>query len=322
MVCGPPGSGKSTLVSSYIAVRRLATIWYQLDEGDEDLATFFYFLGGAAPRRRRSLPLLTAEHRETVPSFTRRFLRALFARFSAPFALVLDNYQEVPTTAALHEVLHAVVENMPAHGRLIVISRSTSPSSLARHQAHQLMDVVDDDDLRFTRSETVQLIRAAAPGRWPKASIESVYARTRGWGAGVVFMAKKLASGPMSQRYSTASPDTLFDYFAHELFKNLDPAVQAVLLQTAQLPHITPAMAIELTGARDAGVSLPSYTSRTTSPHDEMNPRACTSTTRCFVHSFWPRQVVPIASSNWSICVDVRRTLQIRRHLVIPRSRC
>src|SRR5262245_37239854 len=75
-VWAPPGAGKTTLVASYIAARKTRGLWYQLDEGDADVATFFYYLGLAAPRRRRPLPLLTPEHRHHgVAIFARRFFR-------------------------------------------------------------------------------------------------------------------------------------------------------------------------------------------------------------------------------------------------------
>ena len=48
-VTGPPGAGKTTLLSGYVESRQRPTLWYQLDSGDADIATFFYYLGVAAP---------------------------------------------------------------------------------------------------------------------------------------------------------------------------------------------------------------------------------------------------------------------------------
>ena len=39
-VSGPPGCGKTTLVSSYLEARKIPCLWYQVDEGDADPATF------------------------------------------------------------------------------------------------------------------------------------------------------------------------------------------------------------------------------------------------------------------------------------------
>jgi ATP/maltotriose-dependent transcriptional regulator MalT len=62
-VTAPGGSGKTTLIANYLATRNLPSLWYQVDQGDADVATFFYFMGLAArkstPRNRKPLPLLT-----------------------------------------------------------------------------------------------------------------------------------------------------------------------------------------------------------------------------------------------------------------------
>src|SRR5262245_32561771 len=58
---GPPGAGKTTLMASYLDSRRLPAVWCQLDPGDRDPATFFYYLGLTA-KQRAALPLLRPEH--------------------------------------------------------------------------------------------------------------------------------------------------------------------------------------------------------------------------------------------------------------------
>src|ERR1700694_5354941 len=47
-VSGPPGCGKTTLVASWLDHASVPYLWYQLDEGDADVATFFYYLSLAA----------------------------------------------------------------------------------------------------------------------------------------------------------------------------------------------------------------------------------------------------------------------------------
>jgi hypothetical protein len=87
-VSGPPGSGKTSLIASYLDTRKLPCLWYQIDEGDADIATFFYYMGLAAkkalPRMRKPLPLLTAEYLPGMLTFTRRYFEELFGRLNPP----------------------------------------------------------------------------------------------------------------------------------------------------------------------------------------------------------------------------------------------
>ena len=52
-VVGPPGAGKTTAVASYLEASAAQAIWYQLDRGDSDPATFFYHLSEAVEDARR-----------------------------------------------------------------------------------------------------------------------------------------------------------------------------------------------------------------------------------------------------------------------------
>ncbi|MBA2492373.1 MAG: hypothetical protein H0V34_11955 [Gammaproteobacteria bacterium] len=104
-VCAPPGAGKTTLISSYVSARGLQRIWYQIDAGDEDPATFFHYLREAAPRRKTPLPLLTPEYLPDLSGFTKRFFRQLFRRLPRPAALVLDNFQDVQECGHLYGVV-------------------------------------------------------------------------------------------------------------------------------------------------------------------------------------------------------------------------
>ncbi|MEW6377197.1 MAG: hypothetical protein AB1502_15580 [Thermodesulfobacteriota bacterium] len=87
-VSEPPGSGKTTLVASYLDARKVPCLWYQIDEGDSDPSTFFYYMGMAAkrapPRKRKPLPLLTPEYLQDIPTFTYRYFEELYSRVIPP----------------------------------------------------------------------------------------------------------------------------------------------------------------------------------------------------------------------------------------------
>src|SRR5262245_14282169 len=71
-IAAPPGAGKTTLVSSYLDARRLRAAWYQIDEGDADIAAFFFHVGHLTARGR-PLPVLRPEHWLALSTFARRY---------------------------------------------------------------------------------------------------------------------------------------------------------------------------------------------------------------------------------------------------------
>lgn len=256
-VWAPPGSGKTSLIASYLATRKVSNLWYQMDDGDNDIASFFYFLSLAAPRRRRPLPLLTPEYRQGLSRFTRGFFRELYTRLKTPFVLVFDNYQEVPFDAPLHEVIREALTELPPGGRTIFISRSEPPPAFARLRAQRALEIVDWDQLRFTQAEATSLIRKLAPGRWSKNSVNKLYKATDGWAAGLVLSLEQFrVHKELSQKSDLQFSEVLFDYFAGEIFKKADPVTQDVLLQTAFVPRVTASLAGNLTGQPKAGPVL------------------------------------------------------------------
>src|SRR5262249_41765618 len=155
-VSAPPGSGKTTLVASYIETRRLQSAWYQLDPGDADIGTFFYYLAQATPRSKRTeqLPLLTPDHLADLPRFYRHFFRAFFARLAAPAVLVLDNYHELPPAAALHVALEHAVGEVPEGVNIVVVSRSGPPRNMVRHKVGERLSTLEWPQLKMTLDET------------------------------------------------------------------------------------------------------------------------------------------------------------------------
>src|SRR5208337_4936780 len=60
-ISAPAGYGKTTLAANWLDARKLPCLWYQADEGDADIGTFYLYLGKAAkqaaPHYRAPLPL-------------------------------------------------------------------------------------------------------------------------------------------------------------------------------------------------------------------------------------------------------------------------
>jgi LuxR family maltose regulon positive regulatory protein len=252
-IWSPPGAGKTILVASYIATRKYNHLWYQLDEGDSDLSSFFYFLGRATPKRRRPMPLLTPEFRQNVPIFIRNFFRELYDRLKPPFLMVFDNYQDLPVESDLNQLMPLMLAELPPKGHVIFISRDEPPPGFARLRAERAMETLEYAELRFTEREAVELIRKSLPGKLSKSKSVELYRKTDGWAAGLVLSLEQTRHQSEKPASSAESSQVLFDYFAGEVFKRADRQTQELLCQAAFFPRVTASMAEQQSGFPTAG---------------------------------------------------------------------
>ena len=89
----------------------------------------------AAPRYRKPLPLFTPEYGLGVQTFTRRYFEELCSRLKPPYVLVIDNYQEIPSGSAIHEIIRAGISAFPENITCIIISRTEPPAAFAALEA-------------------------------------------------------------------------------------------------------------------------------------------------------------------------------------------
>jgi LuxR family transcriptional regulator, maltose regulon positive regulatory protein len=258
-VFGPPGAGKTTLVASWLDVRSLKGIWYQIDPGDADLATFFYYLGEAAKpftrKGQRPLPLLTPEYLQDIEGFARRFFRELFSRLPEDATLVLDNYQEVALAHVFHHLIAQAVDEVPAGATLIAVSRRDPPDAYARLIANDNVRLVDWDDLKLTMEETQSIARSKA--NVEAGEIGRLHELCGGWAAGLTLLLEHERKGVADlDPHHAEGVDAIFEYFATQIFDRVPRETQHFLVSTAFLPRVTVPVAQRLTGNAGAGAIL------------------------------------------------------------------
>lgn len=262
LVAAPPGAGKTTLVASYLESRKLGGIWFQVDAGDVDPATFFYFLGQAEtalpgrPRRARRLPLLTPEYLPDLPGFARRFFRDLFERLPAPSTIVFDNFQEADDDSALHTALVAALEEVPQGCRVFLVSRHPPPDRYARLTANRALGLLDWAEIKLTAEEALSVLSAAQLPDAAQAA-RTLHEHSGGWAAGLVLLAEQLRRGQVLE--AARAPESLsqvFAYFAGQLFDRTPGIDRRMLVQMSFLPAVSDRQACALTGNDGAGALL------------------------------------------------------------------
>ncbi len=258
-VKGPPGSGKTTLVASYLDARKLPCLWYQADASDADIASFFYYLGlaakKAAPRKKEPLPLLAPEYLQDIPTFTRRYFEKFYSRLISrvPLIIVFDNYQDIPEGSTFHEVIREALSQIPTGFNVILISRRDPPDAFVRLKANRLIKMIGWKELRFSLNESKEMVRLWGYKSIPLQVMRQLYEKTDGWAAGIVLLMegmKAKADRPILPEVPLS--EDLFHYFAKEVFNRTDPVVQDFLLKTSFLPRMSSEMAKTLTGIQQS----------------------------------------------------------------------
>ena len=259
-VSGPAGSGKTSLVSSYLQDRRIHNLWYQVAEADKDPATFFYRLGSsfsdAFPRRKKPLPLFSPEYLQGIPAFAQRFFKEAFSSLKPGTILVLDNFQFIPENSIIQEAILLGVNEFAQVRLLVLISRGAPPPSWIRLQANQQLGLLTWEDLRLTLEESVDIVRLRPDRDVPGETIRQVHALVDGWAAGLILILQGLRQGIVLKKIDDITREGIFQYFGKEIFDRTSPEIKDFLLRTAFLPQMTVGIAETLAGLPQAGSIL------------------------------------------------------------------
>lgn len=252
-LAAPAGYGKTTAAVDYLQDRRQPHLWYRVDDGDQDIAAFFHFLGQALPAGlARRLPVFGPEYADQPEAFARRFLRALFARLRPGTLLVLDDLHAADAPG-FRGVLTILLQELPQTLRCLCLARILPPAELAGLRRDGRLAVIDQADLAFSDEEARDLVTAHL---LRTASALDVSA-ARGWAAGLVLLAESGIAADARIEAIAADPlqgreDAMFDVLGAQLFETLPAAEQDMLLKLNLLPEITAGLATAMADSDQA----------------------------------------------------------------------
>ena len=289
LLSAPPGFGKTTLLSEWIATltpnpsptgrgEGVGVAWLVLDADDNDPARFWsYFVAalqqmdaaiGASSLALLQLPGATAiepmlralvNEIDSLPDdHAEQFIPGEIEGLGADFILVLDDYHVIETPA-IHGHLSFLLDHLPRRMHLILSSRADPPFHLARIRARDQLIELRESDLRFTRAEAAQFLNETMGLPLTPEEIAALETRTEGWIAGLQLAALSLRgredlSGFV--RAFTGSHRFVFDYLTDEVFARQTESIQNFLVQTSILERLNASLCNALTGRADSKAML------------------------------------------------------------------
>ncbi|GIL05033.1 hypothetical protein FBR04_15380 [Betaproteobacteria bacterium PRO7] len=248
-VSAPPGAGKTTLVASYLEERGLRHIWYQVDVGDSDPATFVHYMRTAAlqvARKNAVLPLFPPVPEQDLSRFAHAFFRDFFGLLPHPCAVVFDNFQEARPIREHRAALVQGLEEIPDGVTVFIVSRGDPPPEFARLVASRRIGRIDEAALRCTPDEADAILGERT---LDERVVRRILRQSDGWVAALVLLREHLSrEGATLDESLGEGKEAIFQYFAGEIFNRARPENQRMLILMAVAPSITPSEAVALTG--------------------------------------------------------------------------
>jgi LuxR family maltose regulon positive regulatory protein len=256
LISAPAGSGKTALLSSWVAADRSPgpVLWVGLDEEDSQPGIFWsYVRAGLAREGLRGADVAAPARPDTVEqALLVRLAAGLFER-TEPIVVILDNAEVLAGSAVPNQINYLLSHAGPLL-RLVISGRVDLPFPVHRYRLAATVTEIGFGELAFAGPEVDALLAAHAIDL-PREAVQAAEEATRGWAAGLVLAA------PVPQGIGDAGEvrgptdgdlDGVSGYFVSEVLGTQPPAVQNFLMRTSVVRQVWPDLAVALTARADA----------------------------------------------------------------------
>jgi LuxR family maltose regulon positive regulatory protein len=250
VVQGPAGFGKTSLLrqySDYRAAQGDAIAWVRMDPRSADPTEFLRLLctalRGFDERRSHASARPGARSSASLEEFSRAL-----ARLRGRAVIVVDSFEH-GASPGLETVFAQLVRLLPATVQLCIGTRALPAAKLSRMLVEEQTLAIDQEDLRFRASETADFLRDV-PGLTAE-QVADIHDRSDGWPAALQCFRLCMLRGRdyRSMAYSGKgiTPE-LIDFLASDVFEDLSPRLQSLLLDLCVPERISVALVEHITG--------------------------------------------------------------------------
>ena len=245
LISAPPGYGKTTLASCWLAQQDQPVAWVSLDESDNDPVRFFSYLITALHQTNASigktcLEMLQSPNPPPYETLTTSLINDLVTSDQG-FILTLDDYHLIETRE-IHDSLTYLLDNLPSNLHLVIISRAEPPLPIAKLRAQSQLSELHAADLRFTQTEAATFLNQVMGLGLSDDEIAMLKAQTEGWIIGLQLTALSLkdTSGTERPIHRISGDDRyIADYLIGEVLSRQPESLQQFLLKTSILNRLS-----------------------------------------------------------------------------------
>ncbi|HYB28806.1 MAG TPA: LuxR C-terminal-related transcriptional regulator [Solirubrobacteraceae bacterium] len=248
-----PGSGKTSLLRAWADRstnrRRVAFVPVKRDQQDAQL-----FWSAVLDAIRSAQVPSDPEAQPAVPAGldADQLVQTVLSELAdqvEPVVLIIDDLHELRSGDALAQ-LEQLLAVLPGSTRVVLSSRRDPPIRLHRLRLADEVAEIRARDLRFTESETRELLTASGIGL-SDGGVAALHRHTEGWAAGLRLAVISLASHSDPERFVAEFSGTdraIGEYLMAEMLERQPTEVQSMLLRTSLVDRVNGELADLLTG--------------------------------------------------------------------------
>jgi LuxR family transcriptional regulator, maltose regulon positive regulatory protein len=218
---GPAGFGKTTLAREWMSLASRDSVWYRGSEASSDVAELLSGLAQTIDRKIAGVAARTTQRVRAVqrPQDHAHRLADAFVNdlreWPSRLWLVIDDYQCLMRSRAAEDIITTLSESGV---NLLVTSRERPSWATPRRLLYGEVYELNRSALALTAQEAFEVV-----GPHARTDLPGLMALTEGWPAviGLAALAREVPAGP-----NEPLPESLYEYFADELFRAADPRTQ------------------------------------------------------------------------------------------------
>ncbi len=243
LIIGPAGYGKSTLARQFTASQSSPRAWLGIAPGSSDVASIAARVADCLDEivPTSSLPLRTRLAATSDPGGEARVLGEIAAEATFPWPdgawFVLDDYHEVQATSPIGEFLGVFA--LSSRAKLVVASRRRPAWVSERSIVYGETSEIGQSDLALDEDETKALL-----GHSASLVPHELLLLADGWPA-VISLAAQVQ---WREREYSGFHQSLYSFFAEEVFRSLSSASRDGLPLLAGIPAVDPSIARTVLG--------------------------------------------------------------------------
>ncbi len=239
-VRGGAGTGKTTLLSSFIREKKLKNVcWLSLDNSNENVYSFWlYFTAAISAFWDDGGSYLTLIRANPDPSHIEQMLIMLINRLCGEedYYMVLDDVHCI-CDAALIKSLEFFLGAMPSNFHLFMLSREDPPVYLGPLAVSGRLLFVDGNQMQLSHEEGLAFLKSTLGLGGSDAELDLLNTYAEGWIGGLQLAAAAKTAGKGSDKLLSAGGGIAAEYLTREVLESLETRERDFLIKTGFLSY-------------------------------------------------------------------------------------